>query len=154
MIIKNEGDIRLWIRTANAEKDQDLREIAIGRLIDEIYESVGHNERITYNNGIIHDTYINYDSNCGLTVIQASIDIEIMADYIIQNKNIDTITINEAAEIMNEFGERDEWWDDLIDEDRYVTNEDYIIDTLKYIMEEHYDEEMRRDLSRYMEVII
>lgn len=78
--------------------------------------------------------------------------MDIIADYLLENEDINTITLADAARIMNEeFGERDEYWNDLIDEDGFAQDADEIINILEYILEEResYDEKLRQDLKNY-----
>lgn len=144
--------IKRWVGCINAEEDWSLREAAGIELIKEIYYTLGDYERLDYNGTTISETYINYDSVCGLSVIEASIDLDIIADYLLENEDINTITLADAANIMNEeFGERNEYWDDLINEDGFAQDADKIIDILEYILEEreNYDEKFRQDLKNY-----
>ena len=153
MINKEDKEyIRECIERINAEEfDDSLREAAGEELISMIYKTIGDHERIDYN-GCIYNMYINYNSNCGLTIVEANIDFETIADYILQNEDINTITLEDAVNIMHgEFPERNEFWDDLIDENGYTVDEEHIISVLEYLMEEqdNCDEEFRQDLKDY-----
>ena len=153
MINKEDKEyIEECIRRVNAEEfDDSLREAAGEELISMIYKIVGDHERINYN-GCIYNMYINYDSNCGLTVVEANIDFETMADYLLQNENINTITLEDAVSIMNEeFPERNEFCEDLIDENGYTVDKEHILFVLDYLMDEqeNCDEEFRQDLKDY-----
>lgn len=144
--------IRYWVGCINAEDDWSLREAAGIELIKEIYYTLDDYGRLDYDGTTISETYINYDSVCGLSVIEASIDLDIIADYLLENEDVNTITLADAARIMNEeFGERDEYWNDLIDEDGFAQDADEIINILEYILEEQesYDEKLRQDLKNY-----
>lgn len=144
--------IRYWVGCINAEDDWSLREAAGIELIKEIYYTLGDYGRLDYNGITISETYINYDSDCGLSVIEASIDLDIIADYLLENEDVNTITLADAARIMHEeFGERNEYWNDLIDEDGFAQDADEIINILEYILEEResYDEKLRQDLKNY-----
>ena len=147
---ENKERIRRCIRRVNSS-DDSLRKAAGEELISAIYEIVGDHERTNYN-GIIYNMYINYDSNCGLTVVEANISLEEIADYILKNEDINTITMDDAVKIMNwHFPERNEYGEDLIDENGYTADEEHIIFILDYLMEEqeNYDKEFRQDLKDY-----
>lgn len=147
--------IRNCVMNINKQPDKNLREEAKKELIGVIKNNiVGDQESERYKDGTIFNTYINYDSNCGLTVIDANIDLETMADYILENEDINTITVSDAVNIMNEeFGERNEFWDDLIDEEGFAMNEEYIMNALEDVIGEtasdEDDEKLRQDLKAY-----
>lgn len=146
--------IRDCVTNINEQRSKKLRVEAKGKLISVISSIVGDQESVRYKDGTIFNTYINYDSNCGLTVVDANIDLETMADYILENEDINTITVNDAVSIMNEeFGERNEFWDDLIDEEGFAMNEEYIMSALEDVIREtasdEDDEKLRQDLKAY-----
>ncbi len=147
---ENKERIRKCVKRVNSS-DGSLRKAAGEELISAIYEIVGDHERTIYN-GIIYNMYINYDSNCGLTVVEANISLEEIANYIFKNEDINTITMDDGVRIMNwYFSERNEYGKDLIDENGYTVDEEYIMFILDYLTEEqkNYDKEFRQDLKDY-----
>ena len=80
--------IRDCVANINEQRSKNLRVKAKEKLISVISSIVRNQESVRYKDGTIFNTYINYDSNCGLTVIDANIDLRIMADYILENEDI------------------------------------------------------------------
>lgn len=111
------------IEKINKTEDISARKLLCKQLKKYLYLIFDGVDKITYSEDIIRDEYVNFDSNCGLTLVDASIDIAPIADYIKENKIKDT-SLENAARIMNaEFGERDEYWNDLINDDYLVSEE-------------------------------
>jgi hypothetical protein len=102
--------------TTNDDLKEKLRENLRDKMLDlaydyEIYEFL--------ENGEIYNMYINWDAGCGASVVEASMNFEPIADYVIdEGIDINDFTIYRAVEIMTQqFGERDEYYDDLFDDD-------------------------------------
>ena len=123
--------------------DEGAREKLHDVLIEKIYELIGNWELNNYENGCIYNTYINYDSNCGCSVIDATKEFDDMIEYLVR-ENI-PITIDEVVNVLTEFGERDEYWEDLFDDDFYVVDADRIIEVIEEFENFKVDEE---DINR------
>jgi hypothetical protein len=120
--------------TTNDDLKEKLRENLRDKMLDlaydyEIYEFL--------ENGEIYNMYINWDAGCGASVVEASMNFEPIADYVIdEGIDINDFTIYRAVEIMTQqFGERDEYYDDLFDDDGDPVDAEHIIEVIEELEE-------------------
>ena len=135
--------------------NDDLKEQLCKNLRDKILDLAYDCEIYEFlDNGEIYNMYINWDACCGASVVEASIDFEPIADYVIdEGIDIDNFTIYQAVEIMNqEFGERNEYGDDLFDDAGNPVDAEHIIEVIEEL-EEKSDtgENYRKELYDYIQ---
>ena len=110
----------------NDMKDIGVREWAINSFINEL--KYFNTDTVSYVDGTICNDYINWDSNCGCSIVHASIDLKAIADYLIE---IDLEpTLDNAGDALCNLGERIEYWTDVIDDDIYEINIDALIELM------------------------
>lgn len=85
-------------------------------------------DTMSYVDGTVCNDYVNWDSNCGCSIIQASIDFKAIADYLIEN-DLEP-TFENASEALCNLEERREYWTDVIDDNIHEIN----IDALEELM--------------------
>lgn len=86
------------------------------------------NDTVSYVDGEVCNNYVNWDSNCGCSIIQASIDFKAIADYLIEN-GLEP-TFDNAGDALCNLEERAEYWTDVIDDNIHEIN----IDALEELM--------------------
>ncbi len=121
------------IKRINNEPDLEKRRNLCDKFIDQIRLKVGDAERVEYAGGAIYDTYINYDSNCGLTIVSDRMDIDELAGYLAKSSDItnnfdldhpvetiDDLEFSDILQILGNHPQRSSDLEDLIDEQFYV----------------------------------
>ncbi len=109
----------------NQEKDKAKREDLCDKLKLMAWDfGLEGCDDTSYKGGVLMDNYVNFDSNSGLTIVYAYAGISAIADYLKSEADTnEPFTLSEAADVMtSEMDERDEHWEDLIDDDFYVYN--------------------------------
>jgi hypothetical protein len=114
----------------NDMKDIGAREWAIDNFINELIKYFDI-DTMSYINGTICNDYVNWDSNCGCSIVRASIDLKAIADYLIENDLEPTFT--NVGDALCDLGERIEYWTDVIDDDIYEINIDALIELMSLV---------------------
>lgn len=85
-------------------------------------------DTVSYVDGMVCNDYVNWDSNCGCSIVRASIDFKAIADYLIENDLEPTFA--NVSEALCNLEERAEYWTDVIDDNIHEIN----IDALEELM--------------------
>lgn len=111
----------------NDMKDIGAREWAIDNFINELIKYFNI-DTMSYVDGMVCNDYVNWDSDCGCSIIQASIDFKAIADYLIEN-DLEP-TFDNVSEALCNLEERAEFWTDVINNDIYEINIDALIELM------------------------
>ena len=94
-------------------KDIADRKTLFDELVSVIREDLEGIDYMEYKDGVVTNTYINFDSCCGLSLIMASADIEQLFEYTHEKD----LSLAAACTVLSDICERDEYQDDLVDEE-------------------------------------
>ncbi len=106
------------VRLINGEVDASKRSSMLDAFIRMLKDEGLDCDKMSYDNGVVQNTYINFDSICGLSCIDAFAPLDaILSDG--------TQEVKDLADLINplsEYGSRHEYWNDLLEEgtDRFV----------------------------------
>ena len=130
----------------NDMKDIGAREWAIDNFINELIKYFD-NDTMSYVDGEVCNDYVNWDSNCGCSIIQASIDFKAIADYLIEN-DLEPISENVSEALCN-LEERVECWEDVIDDNIHEIDIDALEDLMSMDSEDKGKAEFIADFNEY-----
>jgi hypothetical protein len=122
------------------------RKWAIDKFINDLM-TFFDNDTVSYVDGEVCNDYVNWDSNCGCSIIQASIDFKAIADYLIEN-DLEPIFDNVSDALCN-LGERIECWEDVIDDNIHEINIDALEDLMSMDSEDKGKSEFITDFNEY-----
>lgn len=105
------------------------------------------NDTMSYVDGEVCNDYVNWDSNCGCSIIQVSIDFKAIADYLIENEL--EPTSENVSEALCNLEERIECWTDVIDDDIHEINIDALEDLMSMDSEDKGKAEFIADFNEY-----
>lgn len=105
------------------------------------------NDTMSYVDGEVCNDYVNWDSNCGCSIIQASIDFKAIADYLIEN-DLEP-TLENVSEALCNLEERIECWEDVIDDNIHEINIDALEDLMSMDNEDKGKAEFIVDFNEY-----
>ena len=103
------------------------RKWAIDKFINDLM-TFFDNDTVSYVDGEVCNDYVNWDSNCGCSIIQASIDFKAIADYLIEN-DLEP-TLENVSEALCNLEERIECWEDVIDDNIHEIDIDALEDLM------------------------
>lgn len=146
-------DVMLLINIINDCENYERRKLLCDIFASEMRRQFYYIEYHYYDGGVIGEKYINFDSCCGLSVVEASIDFKSIADY--ANGELLFLDLDGALVIMDqEFGERTETWIDVIDDKCYILPDwkpDEVVELLWGLYKEDVGEEkFKEDIKPYL----
>lgn len=130
----------------NDMKDVNARKWAIDSFINELMKYFNI-DTVSYVDGTICNDYINWDSNCGCSIVRASIDLKAIADYLIEN-DLEP-TFSNASDALCNLDERTEFWTDVIDDNIYEIKIDALIELMSMDSEDKGEAEFIADFNKY-----
>ena len=130
----------------NDMKDIVARVWAINNFINELIKYFDI-DTMSYVDGTICNDYINWDSNCGCSIVHASIDLKAIADYLIEN-DLEPTFIN-VGDALCDLDERTEFWTDVIDDNIHEINIDALIELMSMDSEDKGKNEFIADFNEY-----
>ena len=133
-------------KAINKETDASVKEWMLDKFLEDLYRHFD-NESVIYESRIVRNLYVNWDSNCGCTIVNASIDFEAVADYLL-HADMEP-TLDNASAALNDLGERTEYEGDVIDEDRLI-DIDYLEELMQIGNESVGEDELVKDFERYV----
>ena len=143
----NVNELKEWcinqikiITDAAPEEKEKLFEVFHEKLSNEL-EGVDYME---YENGVVCDKYINFDSNCGLSMISAYQSLEKLSKYMESNE------LANAINALSEDGSREEYWDDLVDEEyNFEGTPEEVTETIVSVLDPWVgEEEFRKEMIK------
>lgn len=105
------------------------------------------NDTVSYVDGTVCNDYVNWDSDCGCSIIQASIDFKTIADYLIEN-DLEP-TFDNVSEALCNLEERVEFWTDVIDDNIHEIKIDALIELMSMDDEDKGKAEFIADFNEY-----
>ena len=148
----NKTELKEYITKMVAEINSECRAKRIA-LYDELYmklkEYFEDVDYVSYEDGVLSNSYINFDSNCGLSLICANTDIQHIVE--VADKPLRELTLRDTISLMTEIGDRREYWTDLIDDNIiFEYSADEIADQLMSILDDWVGEEQfKEDILAY-----
>ena len=110
--------VTTMVKRINAETDIGARYEAKEALIERLWKALNGVDYISYEDGYVYNRYINFDSNCGLSIIQNTTDLEhIIEAAKTSGKSLDELAFKDVVLLFNDICDRREDWKDLINED-------------------------------------
>ena len=135
----------------NEITNTDARKWAIDKFIIDL-ATYFDSDTMSYVDGEVCNDYVNWDSNCGCSIIQASIDFKAIADYLIEN-DLEPTSDNVSEALCN-LEERIEFWTDVIDDNIHEINIDALNDLMSMDSEDKGKAEFIADFNEYKRKVI
>ena len=130
----------------NEITNTDARKWAIDKFIIDL-ATYFDSDTMSYVDGEVCNDYVNWDSNCGCSIIQASIDFKAIADYLIEN-DLEPTSDNVSEALCN-LEERIECWTDVIDDNIHKINIDALEELMSMDSEDKGKAEFIADFNEY-----
>ena len=134
----------------NKVADKSTRETMIDSFLADLHKHFD-NESTRYEDGAVCVDYVNWDANCGCVIVRASIDLETVADYMIEN-NMEP-TLDNAGYTLNDICERSEDWYDVINEDEQLIYIGYLVELMGIKNESVGEAEFLKDYEEYIKCL-